>query len=151
MEAEKIQESPFCALYERYAKLKNRVSGLQAELRRAASPEDLTEIPSFYRLMTGRGIHPGWQRVAFFLPYVGHQADAASLGAQLAKAGVREMRLFQVLRSEEPNDLVQLRRLVQQIKPSVDWQRFGATLYYWNTANKRRLLEDYFLALNSST
>jgi len=138
----------FVKLYEKFYSIKEQVSGLEAEIKRAASPEDLVEIPSFYRLMAGIGTHKGWQRVVFFMPYVKHQSGADSIGRQLAKGGVSEMRLFQVIRSDSPNDIIQLRRLVQQVKPTVDWQKFGKTLFYWEYSdrNKRQLLEDYFLA-----
>ncbi len=148
---EKKERFDFEALCQRFTELSKRISGLQAEIKRASSPEDLIEVPAFYRLMAGIGTHAGWQRVAFFLPYAKHKAGAESLGKQLAKAGVSEMRLFQVIRSSSPNDIVQLRRLVQQVKPTVDWQTFGNTLLYWDydDRNKRNLLEDYFLAANN--
>lgn len=147
MEAVK-EELDFVKLYDRFISLKERISGLEAEIKRAASPDDLIEIPSFYRLMVGVGTHRGWQRVAFFMPLVKHKEGADSIGKQLAKSGVSEMRLFQVIRSGSPNDIIQLRRLVQQVKPTVDWRYFGKTLYYWDFSvrNKRQLLEDYFLA-----
>jgi len=146
---ETAKEKPdFVRLYEHFKKLKEQVSGLEAEIKRAASPDDLIEIPSFYRLMVGTGTHRGWQRIAFFLPYTKHREGADSIGKQLAKGGISEMRLFQIIRSGTPNDIIQLRRLVQQIKPTVDWRYFGKTLYYWdfNDQNRRQLLEDYFLA-----
>jgi len=162
MEAAVKTKPDFVALYHYFDSLKKRVSGLEAEIKKAATPEALVEVPSFYRLMVGtdtsmvdKGTHPGWQRVAFFLPYVGHKTGADSIGKQLAKGDVSEMRLFQVIRSDSPNDIIQLRRLVQQIKPTVDWQLFGATIFYWDYSNpeknidskrnKRRILEDYFL------
>lgn len=147
MEAVK-KKLDFVELYEHFKSLKERISGLEAEIKRVASPEALVEIPSFYRLMVGTGTHKGWQRVAFFMPYVKHREGADSIGKQLAKGGVSEMRLFQIIRSGSPNDIIQLRRLVQQVKPTVDWQYFGKTLYYWDYGdrNKRQLLEDYFLA-----
>jgi len=152
MEAVKENKPQFVELYQRYSQLEKQISGLKAELKRATSPDDLVEIPAFYRLMVGTGAHKGWQRVAFFLPYVKHQQGADSLGKQLANAGVSEMRLFQVVRSESPNDIIQLRRLVQQIKPTVDWKQLGSMLYYWdyNDRNKRNLLEDYFLNVGSN-
>jgi CRISPR system Cascade subunit CasB len=107
----------------------------------------LLDKPSFYRLMAGKGTDKAWQRVAFFLPYViKDRPGAEALGRQLARAKISEMRLFQVLRSDYPNDLIQLRRLVQQVEPSLDWQAFGETLYYWNKSNKQRILQDFFLA-----
>lgn len=147
MEAVK-EDLDFVKLYEHFKSLKERTSGLEAEIKRVASPAALVEIPSFYRLMAGTGSHKGWQRVVFFLPYVKHKEGADSIGKQLATGGVNEMRLFQIIRSDSPNDIIQLRRLVQQVKPTVDWQYFGKTLYFWNYSdrNKRRLLEDYFLS-----
>ncbi len=146
---EAVKNKPdFIQLYKKFETLKDKVSGLEAEIKRVASPSDLVEIPSFYRLMTGTGTHAGWQRVAFFLPYVKHKEGGDSLGRQLAKGGVSEMRLFQVIRSESPNNIIQLRRLVKQIKPTVDWSSFGNMLFYWEYGddNKRWLLEEYFLA-----
>jgi len=142
------EELNFVKLYEHFKMLKKRISGLEAEVKRVASPEALVEIPSFYRLMAGTGTHKGWQRVVFFMPYVTHKEGADSIGKQLAKGGVSEMRLFQIIRSGSPNDIIQLRRLVQQVKPTVDWKYFGKTLYFWDYSdrNKRQLLEDYFLA-----
>ena len=133
------EELDFVKLYEHFKSLKDRISGLDAEIKRAASPEALVEIPSFYRLMVGFGTHEKWQRVTFFMPFVKHQAEAESIGRQLAKAGVSEMRLFQMIRSSSPNDIIQLRRLVQQVKPTVDWQSFGKTLFFWDCKdfNKR--------------
>lgn len=139
----------FVKLYERYKSLTESISGLEAELKRAVSPEALVAIPSFYRLMAGIGTHKGWQKVAFFMPHVKHQVGAKPIGGQLAKGGVSEMRLFQVIRSNSPNDIIQLRRLVQQVKSTADWQSFGKTLFFWDYSdrNKRQLLEDYFLGL----
>ena len=147
MEAVK-EDLNFVKLYEHFRSLKERIGGLEAEIKRVASPDALVEIPSFYRLMAGTGTHKGWQRVVYFMPYVKHKEGADSIGKQLAKGGVSEMRLFQIIRSGSPNDIIQLRRLVQQTKPTVDWQYFGKTLYFWNYGdrNKRQLLEDYFLA-----
>lgn len=147
MEAVQTQKKDFVAVYQNFTDLKQRISGLEAEIKRTSKPGDLVETPAFYRLMAGIGTHKDWQRVVFFLPFASHKEGADSLGKQFGIANVSEMRLFQVIRSESPNDIVQLRRLVQQLKPTVDWQHFGAMLYYWdyNERNKRNLLEDYFL------
>jgi CRISPR system Cascade subunit CasB len=63
----------------------------------------------------------------------------------LAVKGISEARLFQVVRADEPNDLIQLRRLVQHIEPVIDWAEFGRFLYFWNDRSKRTLLEDFFI------
>lgn len=134
-------------LFGHYEKMVERNSGVKAELRRVAEPHELLEKPSFYRLMAGKGTGEGWQHVAFFMPYVKHKAGAESLGRQLSKAKISEMRLFQVLRSNSPNDLIQLRRLIQQIEPTLDWEVFGNSLYWWKQTNthKQKILQDYFL------
>lgn len=130
----------FVALARRYEQLP---PGPKAELRRVVRPDDLGLIPAFYRLLSGVRINPQWQRIVYFLPFVHHAEGSSNLGQQLA-GRVSEDRLFQVLRSTSPNDLIQLRRLVQQVEPRADWQKFGAMLYFWNESNKRRLVEDYF-------
>jgi len=126
--------------------------GKQAELRRhVRQPDELAELPAFYALY--RGIRPNrqHQRVAFFLPVCKHREGALSIGAQLAKKDVSEMRIFQVIRSEQPNDLIQLRRLCQHIEPIVDWEEFGDMLWFWGHESKRKLLEDYFVFKYNNT
>lgn len=133
----------FVAIVERYDKLSR---GQKAELRRATL-DNLATIPAYYRLLPHIKTNKQWDRIVFFLPYMKHAnspEEAKSLGEQLATK-ISEERLFQVLRSTSPNDLIQLRRLVQQVEPTVDWQAFGEGLFFWNKDKKRRLLEDYFL------
>ena len=131
----------FVALARRYAELG---SGPKAELRRVTKPDDLQLAPAFYRLLPGIRTDVRWRRVVFFLPFVRHGDSKLQLGQALKKADIDKMRLFQVLRSTEPNDLVQLRRLVHQAEPAVHWQRLGESLFYWGENQKRRLVEDYF-------
>lgn len=136
----------FTDAYKRYQQLGK---GQQAELRRAVSPDNIGMIPAFYRIFPGRKADAGLSRVVYFMPFVKHDPEEGSLGAQFAKGKtkVSEQRLFQVLRSESPNDLIHLRRLTQQVEPTVDWQKFGESLYFWGDGNKRRLLEEYFVNL----
>jgi len=131
----------FVALAQRYAQLG---SGPKAELRRVPRPDDLQLVPAYYRLLPGIHTDSKWRRVVFFLPFVRHGDSELRLGQALKQAGISEMRLFQVLRSTKPNDLIQLRRLVQQAEPAVHWQRLGESLFYWGENQKRRLVEDYF-------
>ena len=136
------QSTPdFAALAQRYAELG---SGPKAELRRVSKPDDLQLVPAFYRLLPGIHTDAKWRRVVFFLPFVRHADSKLKLGQTLKKADIDKMRLFQVLRSTEPNDLIQLRRLVQQAEPAVHWQRLGESLFYWGENQKRRLIENYF-------
>lgn len=137
----------FLAMYEQYQALK---PGPRAELRRAVKPDDLLEVAAFYRLLQGHKADARMQRLAYCLPVIKHNADGNGLGQALAKANISEKRLFMVLRSEAPNDLIQLRRLLKMAEPTVDWLKAAPTLYYWGEASKRKLLEDYFYYQNHS-
>jgi len=131
----------FMAIYERYQQLK---PGPKAELKRVINPADLIEIPAFYRLLQGEHARSAMWRLVFCLPVVIHKSEGDSLGQALAKAGINEKRLFMVIRSQEPNDLIQLRRLLKLASPTADWLKMAKTLYYWNDLAKRSLLEDFF-------
>ncbi|MCK9622391.1 MAG: type I-E CRISPR-associated protein Cse2/CasB [Methylobacter sp.] len=138
----------FLALYERYQALK---PGPQAELKRVMNPGDLIEVPAFYRVVLDNKAHKGMRRLLYCLPLVKHQENGDSLGRALAKADINEKRLFMVIRSQEPNDLIQLRRLLKQANPTLDWQTTAKTLYYWNDQAKRQLLEDFFYYQNTKS
>lgn len=132
----------FVALAARY---KNLTPGQKAELRRLADPEEAGGKPAFYRLFPGQQATPQRQRLAFLLPWAEHRAGAKPLGAQLAQAKVSETRIYQMVRSEPENDLIQLRRLLQHAKPALDWEHFGKTLHYWGAQSKRQILEQFFI------
>ena len=120
--------------------------GAQAELRRVVKPSDLIEVPAFYRLTQGFGQRENIRRLIYCLPWLKHQDSGASLGEALALAKVSEKRLFVIIRSGEPNDLVQLRRLLQQVKPTVDFVQTAWLLIRWHQPEqKQKLLEDFFL------
>lgn len=138
----------FLALYQRYQALK---PGPQAELKRVVNPGDLIEVPAFYRVLQDNKANKGMQRLLYCLPLVKHQENGDSLGRALAKADINEKRLFMVIRSQEPNDLIQLRRLLKQANPVLDWQATAKTLYYWNDRAKRQLLEDFFYYQNTQS
>jgi CRISPR system Cascade subunit CasB len=139
----------FAAIAKRFETL---TPGQKAELKRVAAPEDVTGIPAFYRLFPGERPPPWCQRTAFLLPWAPkHVPKAENLGRQLAKERISETRLYHVVRASRPNDLIQLRRLVQRIEPQLDWAKFGETLYYWGDNAKRRLLEDFFIASSDKT
>lgn len=143
---EKKELPDFKVLYERYQQLK---PGAKAELKRVMSPEDLIEIPAFYRILKDNKAHKGMQRLLYCLPLISHRDSGDSLGKALAKGDINEKRMFMVIRSQEPNDLIQLRRLLKQVEPQLDWLSAAKTLYYWNDLAKRQLLEDFFFYQNS--
>jgi len=146
MSEEENKTPDFMALYQRYDDLK---PGPKAELKRVMNPGDLIEVPAFYRVLHGQKASLRMQRLLYCLPHIKHIGGSDSLGKALAKADINEKRLFMVIRSQEPNDLIQLRRLLKQANPSLDWQAAAKTLYYWNDQAKRQLLEDFFFYQNT--
>lgn len=144
----KTELPDFPQLVERFEKVLN--NGQRAEIRRVTEPSELALLPGFFHLVRPFGkSNDAWRRLAFFLPYVSHCADGPPLGKVLADKKVNERRLFQVVRSQSPTDLVHLRRLAQQVKPSVDWSKFGKMIYFWrdgqNAISKQQLMKDYYL------
>lgn len=147
MSQTKRQELPdFVELYQRYSRMADRDGGFRSQLgKRIGTPSDLGLRPAFYKLFPGVK-PPAWaERVVFLLPFCQHRSGAPSLGAQLSSFGIREARLFQVVRGEPPNDLIQLRRLAQHVEPVVDWAQLGQLLYFWGDNAKRTLLEDFYI------
>ncbi|WP_257263599.1 type I-E CRISPR-associated protein Cse2/CasB [Endozoicomonas sp. ONNA2] len=133
----------FIALYQAYGALDK---GPQAELRRVVKPDDLIEVPTFYRLTRAFGHHDNVKRLIFCLPWLTHQDNGVGPGAAFARAGISEKRLFMIVRSQMPNDLIQLRRLLQQVKPTVDVVKTAWLLLRWHQPEqKQKLLEDFFL------
>jgi CRISPR system Cascade subunit CasB len=135
----------FVALRNRYDD-ENFPTGARAELRRVAEPDDVALTPALYRLFPGQRPDDRHLRLAFLLPCCKHVAKAKSLGAQLADAKVAEARVLQVARARAPLDMVQLRRLLAHIEPTVDWSEFGRMIWYWNDRAKRQLVEDFYIA-----
>ena len=136
----------YLALYARYHS-PNFGRGPQAELRRAASLEDLTLQPALYRLFPGIRPDGRYQRLALLLPWVKQQAGAEPLAKQCARQRVSEARLLQIVRMDSPDDVLQLRRLLMALKPALDWAEFGPTVWFWGANTKRQLIESYYLTL----
>lgn len=139
----------FMGLYNDWDKLS---PGSKAELRRTAKPDKLIYLPAFYGLFSGRAQTDRdkykLQRLIFCLPHVEHVDKDVSLGKALALGQcVSEKRLFQVIRSEEPNDIIQLRRILMMFKPKIytNWEMTAKLLWDWTDWSKRKLLEDFFL------
>lgn len=145
MEQQKLPD--FMVLYKVWEHLP---PGAKAELRRVRRPQELIEVPAFYRLFSGKAEQEwekqAYQRLIFCLPYIRHKNGADSLGKAIAGGRkVSEKRLFQVIRSDAPNDMIQLRRILQMVEPSADWLMSAKLLWYWNERSKRDLLEGYFM------
>ncbi len=143
MEGKTNDAMDFAALRQRYQQ--TLTPGQRAEFRRVKSPDDLRYIPALYRLLRGKRPWPQALRVAYCLPYANHRENGDSLGTQLVKAKVSEKRLFQILRSQPPNDLAYFRRILQQTEPTVDWNRLGSQLFYWGENSKRAIVEEFFM------
>lgn len=134
----------FQGLCERYQRF---TPGQKAELRRCAEPDDLTLTPAFYRLFPGERPDQRHRRLGFLLPWCKHRPGARLLATLLAEARVVEARVLQMARARSPRDeLIQLRRLVIYIDPTLDWTDFGRALWFWGRSAKRRLVEDFYLA-----
>lgn len=140
----------FVALRNRYEN-EEFPAGARADLRRVAGPDDVALSPALYRLFPGQRPDDRHLRLAFLLPCCKHAAKAKSLGSQLADARVAEARVLQVARAHAPLDMVQLRRLLAHIEPTVDWSEFGRMVWYWNDRAKRQLIEDFYIARFSPT
>ena len=139
-------EPDWTALANKLSDWQRNHRGWLAEIKRVKDSTEVADLPSYYRFIQGC-IKPGRvaERAVFLLPWLHHQPDTVPIGAQFRKNGVSEIRLFQLLRAEHPNDLVILRRLIQQTTPSVDWAYFGKVIQFWGQLQKRQLLQDYFL------
>jgi CRISPR system Cascade subunit CasB len=151
------KENDFMDLYQAWQRLPN---GPKAELRRCGTLDGLLEVPAFYRLLGGRGEKEwqkkAYQRMIFCLPCINHTEQPVSLGKALARSRkgtrstVSESRMIQIVRSEAPNDMIQLRRVIRQAEPTVNWTLMAKQLWYWdyNERSKRGLLEDFFINQN---
>lgn len=156
------------ALYEQFQNLGN---GDKAEIRRVVEPDDLLVNPAFYHLIQAvLGEFEGAElskarefsknlsqvaRITYFLPFSMHQLKGKTLGKVFAEYAISERRLFLVMRSDYPHDLIQLRRLCQQFNgEQLDIVKLGVLLYYWgrdkvsSEGSKRQLMKDFYLSAN---
>lgn len=134
-----------------------------AQLRRVSEPDELKDIPAFYRLVQPFGWPQNQQallRIVFCLSagkkVIQHldkterNPHGISLGEALAESGkINERRVYQLLRADWPYDMVQLRRLLKHAEPELYWPSFADLLTWWNDRSRRQLLEDFVLALPS--
>lgn len=143
MSDDKREPPDFEDLWRRYKALR---PGPKAELRRVREPDELREQPALYELLPGAKT-PRWAlRALFVMPWLTESGPPQSLPRALVEAKISDKRLYQVVRAEPDNDLIQLRRLIQQVQPSPDWRTLGKTLLYWGPNAKRDLLEEFFIS-----
>ena len=143
-------QNDYLTLVERYQHLDN---GQKALLRRVSSPEDLTSVAAFYQLINDtkfqlKQYENQISRLIYILPWIEHRSNGKSLGKILFEHEISEKRLFLVVRREIPDDLIQLRRLIQQIKPIAyaNWEELGVLLFYWGKKSKNQLMRDFYLS-----
>lgn len=167
-QAEANKKQFYKMLADEYDSLSN---GDKASIRKTVEPDDLQINPVFYRLIQSvlmdikekeqkNNAKDFFQdlakisRLVYFLPFVQHPNEGKTLGALFKNKEISERRLFLVMRSEYPQDLVQLRRLCQQAKPNVqlDWLRLADLLAWWgkdknrSEYSKRQLMQDFYLS-----
>ena len=139
--------SQFTELHQRFWQTLD--NGQRAEIRRVSTLDDLETLPAFYHLMGDFDLKNIKQlaRVAIFLPLVEHHSENAKpLGKQLNEAKISEKRIFHIVRSTSPNDLIQLRRVIKQAKlNSINWQKFGECLFDWGEQSKKHLVQNFFI------
>lgn len=144
-------ENFFITLSEKYLELGN---GAKADLKRASAPSDLLSLGAFFRLCRVETNLPQYARVVFILPWLAHKKDI-TLGELFysgdGRRGISEARMVQMLRSDWPQDIICLRRMIWQsvgrhAEKGADWSKLGEQLFYWGENNKQRILQDYYLA-----
>ena len=139
--------SQFTELHQRFWQTLD--NGQRAEIRRVSTLDDLETLPAFYHLMGDFDLKNIKQmaQVAIFLPLVEHNSENAKpLGKQLNEAKISEKRIFHIVRSTSPNDLIQLRRVIKQAKlNSINWQKFGECLFDWGEQSKKHLVQNFFI------
>lgn len=153
------------ALYRAWQQLDN---GACAQIRRVSEPDELRDIPAFYRLVQPFGWeNPRHQQVLFTHgvlperrkechPTSGQkpkQTTGISLGRALANSGrINERRIFQLIRADRTADMVQLRRLLAHAEPAgfltdINGQDVGPGGGF---RERQQLLEDFVLTTNKN-
>jgi CRISPR system Cascade subunit CasB len=145
------------ALYRAWGELD---SGASAQLRRVTEPEELLDVPAFYRLAQPHGWLETGNRNALLRQVfclsagkdtIKHTDKKVSLGEALARVNrINERRIYQLLRAEQPNDMVQLRRLLVHAEPTLNWPLLAKQLRFWNKSSRRQLLEDFVLVTSQN-
>lgn len=152
MELVKTQQSKsyYLDLWERYQQMGN---GAKADIKKISSPKELLSVGAFFRLCRREDALLKYANIVFVLPWLGHKKGVA-LGSVFygdQKHRISEARMIQFQRSDYPQDIVALRRMIWQsvgrhAEQAVDWEILGPQLFYWGENNKQKLLQDYYIA-----
>jgi CRISPR system Cascade subunit CasB len=143
-------KSFYLGLWDKYQQLGN---GAKADIKKVSVPRELLSVGAFFRLCKQENDLLKYANVVFILPWLSHK-KGVSLGSVFygdPKHRVSEARMIQLKRSDYPQDIVGLRRIIWQAagrhaEQSVDWEKLGPQLFYWGDANKQKILEDYYIA-----
>lgn len=145
-----LSKSFYLDLWERYQQLEN---GPKADIKRVSNPKELLSIGSFFRLCRQEDNLLKYTNVVFILPWLTHKRGV-SLGSVFysdQKHRISEARMIQMQRSDYPQDIVSLRRMIWQSvgrhgEQGVDWEFLGPQLFYWAENNKQKILQDYYIS-----
>lgn len=145
------QSKSFCLdLWERYQQMGN---GTKADIKRVSFPKELLSVGAFFRLCRREDDLLKYANVVFILPWLTHK-KGVSLGSIFygdQKHRISEARIIQFQRSDYPQDIISLRRMVWQAagrhgEQAVDWEILGLQLFYWGENNKQKILQEYYIA-----
>lgn len=141
------------ALYENWLQLD---PGSKAKIRRATQPDDLMDIPAFTcwwpLWLAAAALRVAANGVCLSAGKIRPSEDKQqSIGRVFADKGISQPRIFQVIRADYPNDMVQLRRLIIHAEPEVYWPGFAQQLYGWYKSDRRKLLEDFVITTAHKT
>lgn len=156
-----MSESFWMELYNKFTDMDKTRKNL---LKRVIEPEDLLENSVFYELYKKQNKDAAQRnqflRLVYCLPFINHKEGGKTLGQVFAqkeknRSIISESRVIQLSRTDEnTKSMVQLRRLLKQVQSklregliTLDWNKFGKKLIFWNKKTRRDILEDYFLSL----
>lgn len=143
-------DSFYINLFDFYQNFSN---GPKADIKRVSNPQELLSIGAFFRLCRQEDNLLKYANVVFILPWLTHE-KGVSLGSVFygdQKYRISEARMIQMQRSDYPQDIVSLRRMVWQsagrhAEQAVDWEVLGPQLFYWGDNNKQKILQDYYIS-----
>ena len=125
-------------------------------IKRALLPSDLKEMSDFYDLLKKipseyqedlRSNLSQFSRVVYMFPYIRHSSKAKRLGESLSES-ITKFRMTQFMKTQDESAIRVLRNLCRIAEnPYVNMEKVGRMLFYWNDNQKRKIVEDYYMAL----